>query len=298
MTPLSSVFRYAIPLVLLSLTAAACVPDIPVETDDPEMSGPADLGAPRPDLVPVDLAPLDSAGPPDMAPAGECLGALGKRGKELLLALGVCITPHTSLGYNDGRDAMFLLFSDPAMNHSIECTYTGRKAMPVKDRATANAASFNTEHTWPQSLGATGVAMADIHHLFPTDVSANGKRGNYPFGVVMTATWTGPDPDGSGASKLGKDAKGVMVFEPRNRVKGDIARALFYFYTRYAQTPPADFSTVNFKVEEPLLHTWHQVDPPDVAERAHNDEIFRLQKNRNPYIDHPEYVEQIGNFLQ
>lgn len=298
MKPLSSVFRFGIPSILLFLTAASCVPDIPVETDDPDLSEPADLGMLRPDLAGVDLAPPDSGVLPDMVPNGECPGAVGKRGKELLLALGVCITPHTSLGYNDGRDAMFLMFSDPATNNTIECTYTGRKAMPVKDRSTANAASFNTEHSWPQSLGATGVAMADIHHLFPTDVNANGRRGNYPFGVVMTATWTGPDPDGSGASKLGKDAKGVTVFEPRNRVKGDIARALLYFYTRYAQTPPSDFSTANFKIEEPLLHTWHKDDPPDAAERAHNDEIFRRQKNSNPYIDHPEYVERIGNFLQ
>lgn len=276
-------------IALLALLSAACRP-IDSVTEDLEPPASVDLG------MAVDIARVDSSSQADLASGEYCPAAVGKLGAELLQALRTCVGGHTSLSYADARDEMFLMMSDAAKNYTIECLYTGRKAMMVNDRASANANNFNTEHTWPQSLGATGEAMTDIHHLFPTDVMANSVRGNYPFGAVVTATWTGPDPDGTGASKLGASAGGDTVFEPRNPSKGNIARALFYFYTRYHLAKPASYSTANFKTEEALLHTWHMQDPPDAAERAANETIFKIQKNRNPYIDHPEYVDQIGTF--
>ena len=52
---------------------------------------------------------------------------------------------------------------------------------------------MNTEHTWPQSKGATGAAKSDLHHLFPTDSKANSIRGNHPFGIVTGAvSWSDP----------------------------------------------------------------------------------------------------------
>jgi endonuclease I len=243
-----------------------------------------------------DLAPPDGAAP-DLGSDDACPGAVGKSGRELFTALSACVSGHTSLSYNAARDAMFLMFSDPANNNTVECIYTGRKAPQVTDRASANANSLNTEHSWPQSLGASGVAMTDMHHLFPTDVAANGKRGNYPFGQVQSASWTGPDPDGRGPSKLGTRADGKTVFEPRDPVKGDLARALIYFYTRYAAEKPSGFSTSNLQIEEETLRKWNEQDPPDATERSHNEAIFRIQKNRNPYIDHPEYVGRLGSLL-
>lgn len=275
---------------LLAMLSAACRPIEPA-MEDLEPPNLPDLGM-TPDASRADL----STPPADLASGEYCPEAAGKMGAELLQTLTTCVSGHTSLSYAAARDAMFLMFSDAAMNYTIECLYTGRKAMMVKDRATAGANDFNTEHTWPQSLGATGEAMTDIHHLFPTDIMANSVRGNYPFGVVMTATWTGPDPDGNGPSKLGTSASGATVFEPRNPSKGNVARALFYFYTRYHLAKPTSYSTSNFKSEEAVLHTWHLQDPPDAAERAENEAIFQIQRNRNPYIDHPEYVDKIGTF--
>ena len=277
----------------LTVTAAACT--------DPDAM-PADMApgasdASVPDAHAADLRTPDMAVPPDLASGEYCATAAGKSGRELFMALGACIAGHTSLSYAAARDEMFSMLSDPADNNSVQCFYTGRKAPQVTDRASANLAMLNTEHSWPQSLGATGTAMTDIHHLFPTDVMANGQRANYPFGVVKTATWTGPDLDGKGPSKLGARDDGKTVFEPRDPVKGNIARAIFYFYTRYAAEKPMSFSTVNFQVEEETLHKWHEQDPPDAAEKAHNDATFLIQRNRNPYIDHPEYVGKVGNFL-
>ena len=278
---------------LLSLFSA-CSADTQdlADLDTPELPDAAEVDAGRrPDLAMPDGAAMD------MGAEDACPGAVGKSGRELFLALSACIGGHTSLSYNAARDAMFLMFSDPANSNSVECIYTGRKAPQVTDRASANSNNLNTEHSWPQSLGAAGVAMTDMHHLFPTDNTANGKRGNYPFGLVQTATWTGPDPDGHGPSRLGTRADGKTVFEPRDPVKGDLARALIYFYTRYAAEKPSGFSTSNLRIEAEVLSKWSEMDPPDATERSHNEAIFRLQKNRNPYIDHPEYVARLGDLL-
>lgn len=281
--------------LLLPLSACRSVDDTPIDEADLSSEVPiVDLA-----MSPADMATpmMDASDPPDASVPADCPAAFGKMGQDLINALYGCIKGHTVLGYDSGRDAMFLLNSDPANNYTVECIYTGRKAKQVKDRASASTNSFNTEHTWPQSLGATGTAKSDLHHLFPTDIDANGRRGNYPFGVVQTATWTGPDLDGKGPSKLGTSADGKTVFEVRDPYKGNIARAIFYFYTRYRSERPTDFSTANLQVEEATLRKWHAQDPVDAAERALNEGIFQQQKNRNPYVDHPEYVERVGKFL-
>ena len=164
--------------------------------------------------------------------------------------------------------------------------------------ATAATANFNTEHSWPQSKGAQAdPAMSDIHHLFPSDASANSERSNLPFGVVVTPSWTSADPDGDGdVSKRGLDANNKMVFEPRNAKKGDIARALFYFYVRYKSRPTPGFTLENFTAEEATLIQWAANDPPDAFERQRNALAFRAQGNRNPFIDRPEFVAAIGDF--
>lgn len=229
-------------------------------------------------------------------PAGYYDSARNKTGATLLAALRARIAGHTSLSYSAARNTMFGSIADPDNDNVVGCIYTGRSAPNITDSGSAGGASMNTEHTWPQSLGATGTAQTDLHHLFPTDSTSNSRRGNLPFGEVKTVTWTAPNLDGGDGSRLGTDAAGRTTFEPQSRVKGDIARALLYFYTRYAGAPPSKFSTTNFTVEQATLLRWHQQDPPDAAERLHNDAVYGVQRNRNPYIDHPEYVNAIGTF--
>ena len=78
--------------------------------------------------------------------------------------------------------------------------------------------------------------------------------------------------------------------------KGDLARALFYFYTRYAAHPPSRFSLSNFNGEEATLRRWHERDPPDAAERARNDAVYGVQGNRNPFIDDNTLADRIADF--
>jgi endonuclease I len=220
--------------------------------------------------------------------------AQGKTRQALLTALHDIIDDQKDLGYNGARTAMFSTVDDPSNKDSIECVYTGRVITGVNTTEAASGKQMNTEHSWPQSLGATGPAKADLHHLFPTDINTNGARSSYPFGEVANNAQVFPQFDVSeGQSSLGVDSQGRTVFEPRNAHKGDLARALFYFYTRYALDSKAKVDLKNFRVEREVLLKWNQLDPVDDAERTRNEAIYKIQGNRNPFVDHPEYAAAI-----
>lgn len=188
-----------------------------------------------------------------------------------LLAAG-----YVNFGYSGARDRMYSDIDNVGGN--VTCVYTGRVAT-FNSRNGANSNSFNCEHTWPQSLfSQREPERADIHHLFPTDVDANGRRGSFPFGVV-----TGSPSWQEGGSKL----RG-SVFEPRDEQKGATARAMMYFVIRYQ-----DYS--NFiDGQEAVLKQWHIDYAPTAWDIQRNDKIFGYQKNRNPFIDHPEFIERIN----
>jgi deoxyribonuclease I len=146
---------------------------------------------------------------------------------------------------------------------------------------------LNVEHTWPQSkFGGSdrGSQKCDLHHLFPSDSEMNGIRGNFPFGVVHQQT----RPLKCGQSQFGKNTDGQTVFEPPNAHKGNVARALFYFAVRYDMQID--------ETQEKTLREWNKQDPVDQAELDRNAEIESVQGNRNPFVDHPEYADSIGDF--
>ncbi len=167
---------------------------------------------------------------------------------------------------------------------------------------------YNREHIFPQGFFNEGLPMrSDIHHVVPTDGAVNGRRSNYPFGEVSNATWTSLN-----GSKVGNNTfenfSGI-VFEPINEFKGDIARMLLYFATRY-EDEVLDNSWDNHNSSESnplngtknqfyeswyirLLYKWHTQDPVNQREIVRNNEAYQFQGNRNPFIDHPEYVAQI-----
>lgn len=228
-------------------------------------------------------------------PAGYYDKANSLQGRQLLSVLHRIIVPHTDLGYGNGRNIMFGKVDDLDNDDIVLSVYTGRPGERISDSQTASQRSMNTEHTWPQSKGAVGAAKSDLHHLFPSDMDANGRRSSFPFGLVKSVTWEGPDDAGINQhARLGIDAAGETVFEPRDLEKGNVARALLYFYTCYAVDSGAKVNLENFRVELPVLLKWHEQDAPDQNEKARNEAIFKAQTNRNPYIDHPEYVSQIG----
>lgn len=159
---------------------------------------------------------------------------------------------------------------------------------------------YNREHIIPQSVfNEQSPMVSDAHFITPTDGKVNGIRSNYPHGNVSSATYTSQN-----GSKLGSSAVSGYsgtVFEPINDFKGDIARMYFYFATRYENTI-AGYSYAMFNGTSNqvfttaflnLLLTWHAQDPVSAREIARNNAVYARQNNRNPFIDHPEYVNQI-----
>lgn len=151
-----------------------------------------------------------------------------------------------------------------------------------------NNSVMNIEHTWPQSLFTGGfnkdMQKSDMHHLFPTEAHVNSVRGNFPFGNV-TAVDNTPC---QGAVRGYVQGDGNLHFEPPTVQKGNAARAMFYFAVRYKMKISQE--------QENSLKAWHRLDPVDDAERSRNDAIFAKQKDRNPFVDHPELVELISDY--
>lgn len=177
---------------------------------------------------------------------------------------------------------------------------------------------YNKEHVIPQSsFGDNNMPMdGDGFNLLPTDGRVNNFRSNYPFGVVddsQLVSQSGISNPTMNGSKLGGNLDSGysagytgIVFEPIDEFKGDIARIYFYFATRYEDNIAAwssydMFDGSNDKVFPDtflsILLAWHQNDPVSQKEIDRNNALFIHQNNRNPYVDHPEYVAQIWNVV-
>lgn len=160
---------------------------------------------------------------------------------------------------------------------------------------------YNREHVFPQGyFNSASPMVSDIHHIIPTDGKVNGMRSSYPFGKVGSATFTSEN-----GSKLGTSISpnySGKVFEPIDEFKGDIARMILYFATRY-ETKLSSFKDNDILAssaypgiddwELAVLKEWHTNDPVSQREIDRNNAAYIYQGNRNPFIDHPEYVALI-----
>jgi len=185
--------------------------------------------------------------------------------------------------------------------------------------------AYNREHTWPQSrgfssgsMGSNNAARTDAHHLMMSDVTYNGDRSRKYYDncdascTELASTATNGTGGGSGTYPGNSNWYDVDSFEVWNNRKGDIARAMLYMDVRYEgdqmdpdssplQLEPDltlinDINELNNNPNNPnmgLLSTilqWHVQDPVDQTERDRNDVVFGFQLNRNPFVDHPEWV--------
>jgi len=183
---------------------------------------------------------------------------------------------------------------------------------------------YNREHTWPKSLGfptdgADNYAFSDTHMLMASDIAYNGDRDNLPFDdcsaactELTTQNYAGQG-GGSGVFPGNSNWYNGSVFQVWARKKGDVARAVLYMDLRYeggtngrtgraepnlqltdnlAQVVQSSGPTAYMGKLSTLLR-WSAEDPPTEAERLRNDLIFSFQGNRNPFVDHPEWLNCI-----
>ncbi len=221
--------------------------------------------------------------------------AVGLSGAALKSQLHTIVTPMTKLTYDQVWDALKVTDQDPANANNVIEIYSGRSVPKTTNGGGVD--DWNREHVWAKSHGDFGTATGpgtDVHHLRPEDVTVNSTRGNLDF-----------DNGGSAVSQCTGCLSDADSFEPRNAVKGDVARMIFYMAVRYdggdgfADLEPNN-SVGNGAAPAigrlSVLLAWNAQDPPDAFEQRRNQVIYdQLQHNRNPFVDHPEWAASIWN---
>jgi len=219
--------------------------------------------------------------------------AEGKTGAALKAALHTIISSQTKLSYDQVWTALQSTDQDPANSNNVILLYSGRSQSKTTNGGNPN--DWNREHVWPQSHGGFGTTAGpgtDVHHLRPEDVSVNAARGNLDF-----------DNGGSTVAECSGCAADGDSFSPRAAVRGDVARMIFYMAVRYdggdgfANLEPNNVvnnGSSPYVGKLSVLKAWSAADPPDAFEQRRNQVIYDTwQHNRNPFIDHPEWVNSI-----
>jgi len=239
------------------------------------------------------------------------------------------IDDHTKIPYTaattDTWNVLELADQDPNDSNRILDVYLN--ASYPKYGAGNN--DYNREHTWPKSYGfpndgSSNYPYSDCHQLFLCNDSRNSSRSNKPYGSVggsgtaeyVTEVNNGVG-GGSGSYPGWSNWASSTYWETWWDRRGDVARAQFYMDVRYeggthgitGYAEPDLILTDNLTLIQnsntgsnlsvaymgllSVLLQWNQDDPVDAKEMARNDAVFSIQGNRNPFIDHPDWVDCI-----
>lgn len=243
---------------------------------------------------PADERPTAAAGSHPTADDGYYDDAQGKTGQALKDSLHKIISSNTkTLTYSQVTDALKDTDQDPAHKDDVIELYSGHSV--PKDDNGGGKGDWNKEHVWAKSHGDFGTSPGpgtDVHHLRPADVGVNSIRGNKDFDNG------GSEVEGAPGNRSDDDS-----FEPRDAVKGDVARMILYMAVRYEGDDSFPDLEPNDKVDNgsaphigrlSVLKKWSDEDPPDDFEKNRNQVIYdKYQHNRNPFVDHPEWVGKI-----
>lgn len=240
-------------------------------------------------------------------PSGYYNSANGLAGTQLQQALHNIIDNHTVISYGDLWDyfeatdkksngKVWDVYSDvPGGNPPYEFTFYTDQCGNYNEEGDC----YNKEHSFPKSWfgGEVYPMYSDLFQIYPTDGWVNNKRGNYPYGEVNNPSWT--SMNGSKLGNCSYSGYNGTAFEPIDGYKGDLARTYFYMATRYYgednNWPGSEMTNGAQPLEWAmnLLYDWHTQDPVSQKELNRNNAIYQIQDNRNPFIDHPEYVGAI-----
>lgn len=205
---------------------------------------------------------------------------------------------HTKqLTYSEVWGALKQADKDSKNEENILCIYTGKSiSIAHQDKGSAGNNIWNREHAWPNSHSFSSkdyAAYTDIHHLFASEKNINATRGNNDFNNVF-----------NGNSDSYGNKWDNTFFEPRDAVKGDLARAMFYMVVRYddpseldlelseTSTTSSSNKTGKLGILSVLLE-WNIKDLVSAEERARNEIVYSIQGNRNPFVDYPEWINYL-----
>jgi len=240
-------------------------------------------------------------------PSGYYNDANSLSGDDLKLALHDIIKDHVEFPYTStGTDVWDILKEtdkDPNNSNNVILLYTGWSVDAEQEYNSGSG--WTREHVWSKSHGDFGTepgAGTDVHHLRPADVSVNSAKNSRWFDNGDT-----PYLDDGGTVPTGcNKGSSEWTWEPRDEEKGDVARMIFYMAVRYeGGNGEPDLEIIDFFPEDnytnnpvyaklSTLLQWNELDPVNDWERNRNNIIYEdYQHNRNPFIDHPEYAEEI-----
>jgi endonuclease I len=236
-------------------------------------------------------------------PAGYYDGVIGLRGTALRAALHEIIKNHTVISY-DGAWAAYRT-TDWKPNGKVWDVYSdipgGTAPYEYDFEQTGGVGGqegtgYTREHTWCKNWfgGSVSPMYSDLWIIYPCDTHVNGTRGVNPYGDVAVPTFT--SLNGSMVGSSADPGYTGSVFEPHDGFKGDLARSYFYVATRYygedAAWPggPAMDGADLLPWANAVYLRWSAGDPVSQKERLRNGAIYALQHNRNPFVDHPEFV--------
>jgi len=242
-------------------------------------------------------------------PTGYYDSAIGKKQAELKTALHLKIKVANVPKYGSGAGSTWAAFAKTDVRPEDGTVWDMYSNNHVAFNGTSAASGMNIEHSFAKSWWGDGrQAASDVGHLKPSNSTANSAKGSWPMAVVDGATTFS-----NGCIKVGKSSSkpGMTIdaWEPADEYKGDFSRAYMYMVTAYE-----DYATIwtgnsinqldnnTYPVFEQwtvdLLLKWSRQDPVSQKEITHNNELYKIQSNRNPYIDYPLMAEYVwGNLM-
>lgn len=234
-------------------------------------------------------------------PEGYYSSLKGKKGAELKTAIHDIIKKANVLSYgsNYGHTWWGFWSTDRDERGYFIDRYSAEKEWVKSTSQGAAGAGMNIEHSFPKSWwGKTEVqAYKDLYNLMPCKSKINSTKSNYPMGKVVSGD------KGNGWTKVGKGDDNKWYWEPADPWKGDFARGYMYMATAYQ-----DYNWVGTQALQilqqgayPTLQKWAytlyiqwaKADKPDALEIKRNNDVAKIQGNRNPYVDFPNLMEYV-----
>ena len=228
-----------------------------------------------------------------------------KTGSSFYDDLASLITHTKNPSYDDLKDIFKTTDADPNKSGNVIWFYTG-DSIPYTGAMDSGNYRTNREHVWPKMGGDAfpekSQAGSDAHHLRPLNTQLNNTRSNYHFGEVTQSSGSRVYQDGV-MKNYGTDDPDTWCylsggyFYPAKGYRGATARILFYVQTRWGKTSSLSFTlgkgSTKVMSNVDILMKWHLQEPPTDEEIRRNEAVYKIQGNRNPFIDHPEYAEMI-----
>lgn len=234
-------------------------------------------------------------------PEGYYSSLKGKKGAELKTAIHDIIKKANVLSYGSGNRSTWWGFwsTDRDESGRFIDRYSSESEWEMSTSQGAVGAGMNIEHSFPKSWwgGAKNQAYEDLYNLMPCESKINSKKSNYPMGIVVSGDI------GNGWTKVGKGTDGKWYWEPADPWKGDFARGYMYMATAYQdynwsgnQAPQILQQGAYPTLKEwayKLYIQWAKADKPNALEIKRNNEVAKIQGNRNPYVDFPNLMEYV-----